>query len=42
MIILGDFNISIPVPSLREIIIGIGVIVLILIALAFFLVKKFK
>jgi uncharacterized membrane protein len=42
MIILGDFDIAIPVPSLREILIGIGAIVLILIALAFFLVKKFK
>jgi hypothetical protein len=42
MIILGDFDIAIPVPSLREILIGIGVIVLMIIALVFFIMKKTK
>ncbi len=42
MIILGDFDISVPVPSLHEIFIGIGVVVLMLIAVAFFIAKKSK
>ncbi|HXC35656.1 MAG TPA: hypothetical protein VNV43_07255 [Candidatus Acidoferrales bacterium] len=40
MIILGDFSITLPVPTTNEISIAVGVIVLLLIAVGFFIVKK--
>ena len=40
MIVLGDFDISFPLPALRETFIAIGVILLVLIVAALFIVKS--
>jgi hypothetical protein len=42
MIILGDFDITLPLPTFHETLFGIGFIVLMLIAVAFFMARKLK